>query len=322
MASRESNLIDALRALATHPAARGLRDDTAVLPVEAGALVLTQDMLVEGVHFLPDDPADSVAWKLVAVNMSDLAAKGAVPLGVLTGHGMGRDAAWDALFVEGLAEALRAFDVPLLGGDTVAMPEGAPVTLGLTAIGRASASGAPARSGAKPGDELWVCGPIGDAGAGLAIRQGRLNGALASLVDAYLRPQPNLPLGQALAPLVSAMADVSDGLLIDAQRIAAASGYGMAIRLDAVPLSDALLMVRPDTLETRMEAVTAGDDYVLLFTAAPAQREAIDAVSLRHGGRARRIGICSADRGLTLSWRDKAVPLPARMGFQHGEIQP
>lgn len=322
MTSRESTLIDALRAIAIDPAARGLADDAAVLPVEAGALVLTHDMLVEGVHFLPDDPADNVAWKLVAVNMSDLAAKGATPLGVLTGYGMGRDAAWDALFVDGLAEALRAFDVPLLGGDTVAMPKGAPVTLGLTAIGRAPDCGAPARSGAKPGDDLWVCGPIGDAGAGLAMRQGRLAGGLGTLAYAYQRPQPNLPLGQALAPLVSAMADVSDGLLIDAQRIAAASGCGMVIRLDAVPLSDALLMVRPDTLETWIDAATAGDDYVLLFTAAPSQRETIESVSLRHGGGARRIGICTVDRGLTLSWRDKAVPLPARLGFQHGENQP
>lgn len=319
MSSRESVLIDALRTIATHPAARGLMDDAAVLPVEAGALVMTHDMLVEGVHFLPDDPADSVAWKLVAVNMSDLAAKGATPLGVLTGHGMGRDATWDALFVEGLAEALRAFDVPLLGGDTVAMPKGAPVTLGLTAIGRAPECGAPSRAGAMVGHDLWVCGPIGDAGAGLAMRQGRLAGGLGSLVNAYLRPQPNLPLGQALAPLVSAMADVSDGLLIDAQRIASASGCGMTLDMEAVPLSHALLMVRPDTLETRIEAATAGDDYVLLFTAAPGQRATIEAVSLRQGGDARRIGICTPDRGIALSWRGQAVPIPARLGFEHGQ---
>ena len=304
--------------IATHPAARGLADDAAVLPVEAGGLVLTHDMLVEGVHFLPDDPADSVAWKLVAVNMSDLAAKGAMPLGVLTGHGLGRDRDWDSLFVEGLADALRIFNVPLLGGDTVAMPAGAPVTLGLTAIGRAPECGAPSRSGAKAGDDLWVSGPLGDAGAGLAIRQGRMDGGLASLVTAYQRPQPNLPLGQALASLVSAMADVSDGLLIDARRIAEASGCGVAVQMDAVPLSDALMMVRPDSWETRIEAATAGDDYVLLFTAAPDRRQAIEAASSRHGGNARRIGCCTADRGFALSWRGGAVPLPARLGFEHG----
>jgi len=320
--SRESALIDALRTIAIHPAARGLADDAAVLPIEAGALVLTHDMLVEGVHFLPDDPADSVAWKLVAVNMSDLAAKGAKPLGVLTGHGMGRDAAWDALFVEGLAEALRAFDVPLLGGDTVAMPEGAPVTLGLTAIGRAPDCGAPSRAGAKPGDDLWVCGPIGDAGAGLAMRQGRLANGLGSLAHAYLRPQPNLALGQALAPLVTAMADVSDGLLIDAQRIAMASGCGMTLLMEAVPLSDALLMARPDTLETRLDAATAGDDYVLLFTASPSQRDTIETVSFRHGGTVQRIGDCTADRVIALSWHGTAVALPRRLGFQHGDPNP
>lgn len=318
MCSRESALISALRTIATHPAARGLMDDAAVLPVDAGALVLTHDMLVEGVHFLSDDPADSVAWKLVAVNMSDLAAKGAQPLGVLTGHGMGRDAAWDAVFVEGLAEALRAFNVPLLGGDTVAMPVGAPITLGLTAIGRAPDCGAPSRSGAHAGDDVWVCGPIGDAGAGLAMRQGRLSRGLGALQDAYLRPQPNVPLGQDLAPLVSAMADVSDGLLIDADRIARASGCGMALALDRVPLSDAFIMARTDSRESRLEAATAGDDYRLLFTAAPDRRDTIKAVSLRRGGDARLIGQCRGDSGLTLSYAGHDVALPAKLGFEHG----
>lgn len=293
-------------------------DDAAVLPVQTGALVLTHDMLVEGVHFLTDDPADSVAWKLVAVNMSDLAAKGAKPLGVLTGHGMGRDAAWDALFVEGLAEALRTFDVPLLGGDTVAMPVGAPITLGLTAIGLAPECGAPTRSGAQAGDDVWVCGPIGDAGAGLALRQGRLSGGLGALQDAYLRPQPDVPLGQDLAPLVSAMADVSDGLLIDARRIAQASGCGMALALDRVPLSDAFTMARGDSRASRLEAATAGDDYRLLFTAAPSQRDAIKAVSLLRGGDARLIGQCSIDSGFTLTYAGQDVQLPAKLGFEHG----
>lgn len=121
--TRESDFIAALRSLATHPAARGLVDDAAVLPV-AGAIVLTHDMLVEGVHFLAGDPPGDVAWKLVAVNLSDLAAKGAAPLGVLIGYGFGGGTDWDARFVAGLAEALAAFDVPLLGGDTVAMPIG------------------------------------------------------------------------------------------------------------------------------------------------------------------------------------------------------
>ena len=318
MSSRESALIAALRGIATHPAARGLMDDAAVLPVGDQSLVLTHDMLVEGVHFLPDDPADSVAWKLVSVNMSDLAAKGATPLGVLTGHGMGGDPAWDTLFVEGLADALHHYAVPLLGGDTVAMPAGAPITLGLTAIGLAPGCGAPARNGAQIGDDIWVCGPIGDAGAGLALRRGELAFGLAALHDAYLRPSPSIPLGQDLAPLVTAMADVSDGLLIDARRIADASGCGMAIRLEAVPLSQAYLMAIPESLDGRMRAVTAGDDYRLLFTASADHRAAIEAVSLRRGGGAQIIGQCQSDRGLTLSYAGQPVILPTRLGYMHG----
>ena len=129
----EHDFIERLRAIATHPAARGLADDAAVL----GNLVLTHDMIVEGVHYLPTDPPADVAWKLLAVNLSDLAAKGAVPEGVLLGYPLGA-ADWDAAFVDGLAMALRHFDVPLLGGDTVSAPEGAPRMIGLTALGRSA----------------------------------------------------------------------------------------------------------------------------------------------------------------------------------------
>ena len=124
----ESAFIDTLRALATSPAARGLVDDAAVLEMGEGALVLTHDMIVEGVHYLPTDPPEDVAWKLVAVNLSDLAAKGARPLGVLLGYALGTSG-WDQAFAKGLGTALHAFGIPLLGGDTVAMPEGAPRAL-------------------------------------------------------------------------------------------------------------------------------------------------------------------------------------------------
>ena len=313
----EDAFIARLRAIATHPAARGLLDDVAVIDIGAQGLVLTHDMLVEGVHFLPDDAPEDVAWKLVAVNMSDLAAKGATPLGVLLGAGLARGDAWDAGFADGLAAALHHFGTPLLGGDTVAMPAGGPVTLGLTAIGLAPPGGAPARSGARVGDDLWVSGSIGDAGLGLLMRQGKLTGGLGSLAYAYTHPQPNLALGQDLAPLVSAMADVSDGLLIDAQRIAAASGVGIAIALDAVPLSDAWRMLRGDGAEDRIAAATMGDDYQLLFTAAPDQAEAIMAVGLRRGAGVTRVGVCAAGQGLGLTHEGAAVPLPERLGFVH-----
>lgn len=318
-AMSELEFIARLRAIATHPAARGLLDDAAVLEVGGQGLVLTHDMLVEGVHFLPADAPEGVAWKLVAVNMSDLAAKGATPLGVLMGAGLARGDAWDAAFVEGLAEALRHFGAPLLGGDTVAMPRGGPVTLGLTAIGLAPPCGAPSRAGAQVGDDVWVSGTIGDAGLGLLMRQGELTGGLGSLAYAYTQPQPNLALGQDLAPLVSAMADVSDGLLIDAQRIAVASGVAVTLALDAVPLSGAWRMVRGDALGDLIAAATMGDDYVLLCTAAPERAEAIMAAGLRRGAVMTRIGVCAAGQGLALRFGDDPVPLPARLGFVHGQ---
>ena len=288
-----------------------------MLDVSGQGLVLTHDMLVEGVHFLPDDAPEGVAWKLVAVNMSDLAAKGAVPLGVLMGAGLARGDDWDAAFVDGLAEALRHFGAPLLGGDTVAMPAGGPVTLGLTAIGLAPPCGAPSRTGARAGDHVWVSGTIGDAGLGLLMRQGKLAGGLGSLAYAYTHPQPNVALGQDLAPLVSAMADVSDGLLIDAQRIAAASGVAIMLELDAVPLSDAWRMVRGDGVDDRIAAATMGDDYRLLFTAAPEHAGAVEAAGTRRGAAVTRVGRCAVGQGLGLRFAGEAVPLPKQLGFVH-----
>jgi thiamine-monophosphate kinase len=298
-----------MRALAGDPAARGLDDDAAVLVVGGESLVLTHDMIVEGVHFLPGDPPGDVAWKLVAVNLSDLAAKGARPIGALLGFTLGA-AAWDAAFAKGLGEALAAFGLPLLGGDTVSSPTR---TLGLTAIGRASGP-VPARSGAGPGDHLWVSGTIGDAGAGLRILRGEL-GPSDALVERYRTPRPRLEAGERLAPLVTAMMDVSDGLLIDAARMAAASGCAVAIELDAVPLSDAFLALLG---ESRIEAATAGDDYELLFAAPEAAARALLALAEEIGLPFSRIGRFEAGAGLSLTDRGATVPLPARLGFEHG----
>ncbi|HZG10091.1 MAG TPA: thiamine-phosphate kinase [Allosphingosinicella sp.] len=313
--SRETAFISALRRFADHPAARGLLDDAAVLEVEAGCLVLTHDMLVEGVHFLPSDPPGDVAWKLLAVNLSDLAAKGARPLGVLMGYSLTGDDGWDSAFAAGLATALAGFDLPLLGGDTVAMPDGAPRALGLTAIGAAGEK-VPGRDGARAGDHLWVTGTIGDAGAGLRILSGTLEGD-AGLIERYRNPRPRLEAGRRLAPLVSAMMDVSDGLLIDASRLAHASGIGLIIELDTIPLSAALLDAEGDTVEARLRAATAGDDYELLFTA-PAER-ASELLALSHqlGLPFSRIGAAEAGPGLRLTHRSDAVALPARLGWEH-----
>jgi len=291
----EAEFIAALRRLPLHPAARGLNDDTALL--DAGPLVVTTDTLVEGLHFLPTDAAQDVAWKLVATNLSDLAAKGAVPEGILLNYPLGDDA-WDRAFLEGLADILTAHDTRLIGGDTVTLPPGAPRILTVTAFG--SDAAAPARAGAKPGDALYVTGTIGDAGAGLAIALGRHGPA--ELLAAYRRPQPRLADGRRLARQVHAMMDVSDGLLIDAARMALASGLAVAIDLAAVPLSDAYRAYSGD----RVAAATAGDDYQLLF-AAP-EDFATDAT---------RIGAFFTGSGLVLHDAGTPVPLPPSLGYEH-----
>jgi len=293
--------------MATHPAARGLRDDAAVLAIGAPHIVLTHDMIAQGIHFLATDPPEDVAWKLVAVNLSDLAAKGARPLGVLMGYALTGDAAWDAAFVTGLQTVLAHFEVPLLGGDTVSLPPGAARLFGLTAIGQAPTTGAPSRSGAQAGDALFVTGTIGDASAGLAIAQGEAGDP--ALLAAYRRPLPRLAEGQALAPRVHAMMDVSDGLLLDAARMAEASGLALAIDLAAVPLSDPWRAARGDDRAARLAAATAGDDYQLLF-AAPADA----ALPVP----ATRIGLFSPGAGLSLADADGAIPLPDRLGYLHG----
>jgi len=220
-----------------------------VLEIGGEALVLTHDAMSEGVHYLPgQDPAD-VAWKLVATNLSDLAAKGAEPLGVLLGYRFGGD---DARFVEGLRDVLGHYRVPLLGGDTIG-GSGSQV-LGLTALGRATHRPVPARSGACVGDQLYLTGGVGAAMMGFeALKAGSGDS------KAYRRPAALLAEGQALAPLVTAMMDVSDGLLLDAARMADASGVTFAIDRLAVPI--AAPEIRRD------DALRWGDDYQLLFTA-------------------------------------------------------
>ncbi len=250
----ELAFIQSLRDLATHPAARGLNDDAAVLEIGAETLVLTQDSMVEGVHYLPGQDMADVAWKLVAANLSDLAAKGAVPLGVLYTHMLGEN---DDQFVAGMREVLAAYDTPLLGGDTVGRGQAIPPparSFSLTAIGRAAHTPVPSRSGAQPGDGVFITGPVGAAMMGFeALERG-----LAEAGMAFRRPLPLLSQGHALAPLVSAMMDVSDGLLLDASRMASASQVTIAIAAHDVPIA------APE--ERRGDALRWGDDYQLLFT--------------------------------------------------------
>jgi thiamine-monophosphate kinase len=258
----EAAFIAALRALATHPAARSLTDDAAVLEIGNEALVLTHDMMVEGVHFLPDQDMADVAWKLIARNLSDLAAKGAEPLGVLLGFMLGED---DARFADGLAEVLAAYDVPLLGGDTSS--GGPPRTFGMTAIGRATHRPVPSRAGVQPGDTLWLTGAVGGAMVGFEAMQ---SGAAGNA--AFLRPSPRVSEGRALAPFVTAMMDVSDGVLLDAWRMAEASDVSLSIDSSVIPIA------APE--HRRLDALRWGDDYQLLFTLPPGTAPVVPATCI------------------------------------------
>lgn len=310
----EFDFIASLRALATSEAARGLLDDAAVLDVGAGTLVITHDMIAEGVHYRADDPPDDVAWKLVAVNLSDLAGKGARPIGVLLGYSLGEND-WDRAFVAGLGTALRAFALPLLGGDTIALPDGAARVLGLTAIGAADGP-VPSRGGARPGDQLWVSGTIGDAGAGLSLLEAG-SSEPAGLIERYRNPRPRLEAGQRLAPLVSAMMDVSDGLLIDAKRLAEASDCRAEIALDAVPLSEDRLAFAGGGRAARLDAAIAGDDYELLFAAPAGRAPQILAIGEAIGVPLTPIGAFAEGAGLALTDGGEPVELSGPLGFEH-----
>lgn len=315
----EFALIEALRGIATSGGARGLMDDAAVIDIGGEQLVLTLDTLVESVHFLPDDPPASVAWKLVAVNASDLSAKGAEPLGCLYSHALGDDE-WDRAFLTGLGEACAHFALPLLGGDTVRMPGGAPRSFSLTALGRAPKDQpVPSRRGAMPGDRVWVSGTIGDAGLGLSILSGGQGDTETQkwLIECYRRPSPRTGLGPALAPWVSAMMDISDGLLIDAQRMADASAVTLAIGMECVPLSPALQAMVGNDLEARLTAATAGDDYCLLFTASPEHTARIREIAAAQGCQATIVGGIADGHGLSLFYKDQPIPLPDRLGYRH-----
>jgi thiamine-monophosphate kinase len=309
----EPAFIDLLRAIATDPAARGLDDDAAVLTIGKQALVLTKDMLVEGVHFLPDDPPADIAWKLVAVNASDLAAKGASPLACLTGHSLSHDAEWDTAFAEGLKAALDQHGMLLIGGDTVSVPAGQARVLSLTAIGLPSVPVPPSRAGALAGDGLFVTGTIGDGWAGLRLLQAGKTEP-ASLVAAYRRPQARLADGPLLAQVAHAMMDVSDGLLIDAARMARASGLAVRIDLAQVPLSTDFIATMGSDQAAAILAAAGGDDYQLLF-AADAEAH-LPVAATRIGGFGETDG--NGGEGIALSWNGMPVETPGKLGWLHG----
>jgi thiamine-monophosphate kinase len=258
------------------PEALGLEDDAAIVtPPQGRDLVLAADALIEGVHFLPDDPAGLVARKLLRVNLSDLAAMGAEPLGYLVTAAWpeNREEAWIAAFAAGLGEDQDSFAIKLLGGDTTGTS--GPLALSLTALGTVPAGRALRRATAQPGDLLFVSGTLGDAALGLGALRGDWPGLPAAardfLIDRYRLPQPRLALGQALldAGLATAAIDVSDGLVADVGHVARASGLAVRIEAVAVPLSPAAGVVVDNASALRTAALTGGDDYELVFAVSP-----------------------------------------------------
>ena len=307
---RERDVIERLRRIATHPAARRLEDDAALLD----GFVITHDSMAEGIHFLADDPPASVGWKLVAVNLSDLAAKGARPVAALLSLTLSGDDEWDLAFIDGVEAVCESYGVALIGGDTITLPERAPRVLGLTAIGRAG-DRTPSRSGGSPGDRLWLAGTLGDSAAGLALLEADA-AAAGVLVDVFRRPVPLLEMGQALAPLASAIMDVSDGLLLDLQRLCAASGCGAEVELDSLPLSRAFIAERGQDRAARLFAASGGDDYALL-AAFPAGVDPAVTLSLPNKPTLACIGKLVAGSAVALTHGGERVPLPERLGYEH-----
>lgn len=261
-------------------AALGLADDAAVLAAEPGTdLVVTVDALVAGVHFLAADPADLIARKALRTNLSDLAAMGADAVGYLLALALVPpvDEEWLDRFAAGLRQDQQAFGVVLLGGDTVATP--GPVTVTVTALGRVPTGQALRRDGARPGDDLYVSGTLGDSALGLAALQGGLPDLAAghrlALVERYHLPRPRLALGRALRGIASAAMDVSDGLAGDLRHLCTASGVGAQVDQAALPLSTAARAALDAAPELAEAVLSGGDDYEILFTAPPDRRAAV-----------------------------------------------
>jgi thiamine-monophosphate kinase len=270
MTAEDSLISRYFRPLATDPGAFDLTDDAAILKSSADELVVTTDAIVEGVHFLPDDPSDTIARKALRVNLSDLAAKGAAPAGfVLTLALRTADDAWLAPFARGLSEDAAQFGCPLLGGDTVSTP--GPLMISITAFGRVPAGQMVRRNGAKAGDRVVVSGTIGDAALGLELLKGGAEAALAGderemLIGRYRVPQPRVALAQAVRDHASAAMDVSDGLAGDLAKLCVASDVSAAIDAQSIPLSDAARGLLSRSAVGIESILSGGDDYEILCT--------------------------------------------------------
>jgi thiamine-monophosphate kinase len=287
--------------IATDPGAFALDDDAAVLQARGADIVVTTDAVVEGVHFLPDDPPDTVARKALRVNLSDLVAKGATPAGfVLTLALRSVDEAWLAAFAGGLGEDARSFACPLLGGDTVSTP--GPLTVSITAFGRLSEGRMVHRSGAKPGDRIMVSGTIGDAALGLDVLKGgpvahALSGdpdASQMLISRYRLPQPRNGLADAVRDHASAAMDVSDGLAGDLTKLCLASAVSAVVETPLVPTSAATASLLARGVVGLEAVISGGDDYEILCAVPEVKMRALLEAAGKAGIALTMIGTISA----------------------------
>ena len=311
--------------LATDPGAFNLGDDAAVLKPSGDDIVVTTDGIVEGVHFLADDPPDTVARKALRVNLSDLAAKGATPAGfVLTLALRAADDAWLTPFARGLGSDAGLFGCPLLGGDTVSTP--GPLTISITAFGRVPAGKMVRRSGAKPGDRVMVTGTIGDAALGLDILKGGPvaaaladdAGARAMLIGRYRVPQPRNALAKAVRNHARAAMDVSDGLAGDLAKLCGVSGVSAVIDAPSIPLSPAAAaLLARGTVEIET-IVSGGDDYEVLCTVPEDSFEAFVQAAGQAGVAVSSIGVIVAGSSVPrfLDGEGREIALP-RLSYSH-----
>jgi thiamine-monophosphate kinase len=299
-----------------------LTDDAALLDCPSGyRLVVTVDQLIEGVHFLPDDPPDLVGRKLMRRNLSDLAAMGATPRHYLVTSALPKthDDDWVRRFAQGLCEDQHRYGLALLGGDSTSTS--GPAMLTLTAIGHIAAGREIRREGAKPGDHVWVSGTIGDAFLGLKVLRGEYPklapGHRDPLVGRFRLPEPRCQLGPALIGIAHAMIDVSDGLVADLGHICETSGVAATIALPRVPLSPAAQALASADPGVRAALVAGGDDYELLFAAPPDADEEIASLSSGLGLPITEIGAIMAGGGVrVVDGNGQDVPLAAE-GWRH-----
>ena len=304
----------------TRPAANavlGVGDDCALVDITNGMdLAVSTDTMVSGTHFFPDVNPENLGHKALAVNLSDMAAMGAMPywaMLALTLPSVDHD--WLAAFAKGFFDLAAEFNVSLIGGDTTR----GPLTLTVTIMGEVPAGAALRRSGAKAGNDVWVSGNIGDAALAVAHRHGKLVLSEADYHEAVMRlyePTPRVALGQALRGMATAAIDVSDGLLADLGHICRLSGVGATVDLAAIPVS-AIGAKHVGTAAGRTAIAAGGDDYELCFTATPNSRESIQELSEGLGIPITRIGQLKRGKGISLLGPDgKPVKIDGR-GYDH-----